>query len=64
MLGPASATIELRTHGSIRELGRENWQRLLAPDTPPFLSYEWLEALETTGSVSSETGWLPMFLSL
>lgn len=64
MTRPPSPKIELRTHGSIRELGPERWQRLLTPDAPPFLSYEWLEALENTGCVCPERGWMPMFLSL
>ena len=64
MTRPPSPKIELRTHGSIRELGRDKWQSLLSPDTPPFLSYEWLAALENTDCVSAERGWMPMFLSL
>ena len=59
-----SGAIELRTHSSIREIGRAAWQCLGDQTTPPFLRYEWLEALETTGCVSPESGWLPLFLSL
>jgi uncharacterized protein len=56
--------IELRTHSSIAELGEARWQSLVSPETPPFLSYTWLEALENTGCVGADRGWLPMFLSL
>lgn len=64
MASRPTPTIELRTHGSIRELGEATWRRLVTPDTPPFLSYEWLEALEATGCVRPDVGWMPMFLSL
>lgn len=56
--------IELRTHSSIGELGEARWQSLVTDGTPPFLRYAWLDALETTGCVSPERGWLPLFLSL
>jgi predicted N-acyltransferase len=61
---PEAQTIELRTHGSIDDIGRDTWQALLTPETPPFLSYEWLRALEKTGCVAAERGWLPMFLGV
>jgi uncharacterized protein len=57
-------TFELHTHGSIRQLGQETWQRLLPPGRPPFLSFEWLDALERTGCVGEEKGWLPQHISL
>ena len=58
-----SGAIELRTHASIREL-EQHWPSLVTEDTPPFLSYAWLRAFETTGSVGAERGWLPLFLGL
>ena len=63
MVSADSAAIELRTHASIREL-EQHWPSLVTHDTPPFLSYVWLRALETTGCVGAERGWLPLFLSL
>jgi predicted N-acyltransferase len=59
-----TATFELRTHASIRELGREAYERLLPPGRPPFLSFAWLDALERTGCVTEERGWIPQHLSL
>ena len=38
-------SFELRTHGSIRELGRAAYESLLPPGRPPFLSFAWLDAL-------------------
>jgi predicted N-acyltransferase len=56
--------IEVRTHGSIRELGEQAYRSLLDDETPPFLRFEWLDALERTGCVVPKRGWLPMHLTL
>ena len=60
----APPSFELRTHGSIRELGHASYERLLPPGRPPFLSFAWLDALERTGCVGEERGWLPQHISL
>jgi len=56
--------IEVRTHASIRELGEARYRSLVGPTTPPFLRFEWLDALERTGCVTPERGWLPMHVTL
>jgi predicted N-acyltransferase len=56
--------IEVTTHASIRELGELEYRSLLRPETPPFLRFEWLDALERTGAAIPERGWLPMHLLL
>jgi uncharacterized protein len=56
--------IELRTHRSIRELEPAAWDALLAPSSVPFMRWTFLDALETTGCVRPEVGWLPQHLSL
>lgn len=56
--------LEVTTHGSIRELGEADYRSLVGPETPPFLRFEWLDALERTGCVTPERGWLPMHLAL
>jgi len=56
--------MEIQTHASIRELGEAEYRSLVRPETPPFLRFEWLDALERTGCVAPERGWLPMHLSL
>lgn len=56
--------MELRTHSSIRDFGETAWRRLLPPDAPPFVAFEWLDALEQTGCVTPERGWMPAHLSL
>lgn len=57
-------SFELRTHASIRDLGKANYERLLPPERPPFLSFAWLDALERTGCVGEDRGWLPQHISL
>lgn len=55
---------ELRTHASIRALGRAEWEKLLPADAPPFLSFAWLDALERTGCVGEDKGWIVQHVSL
>lgn len=56
--------IELRVHERIRDIGEETWKRLVGPDPAPFLRFAWLDALEGTGCVTPERGWLPQHLAL
>jgi predicted N-acyltransferase len=44
---------------SIEEIGRDNWNALAGTDNP-FIRYEFLHALESTGCTTEETGWKPM----
>jgi len=56
-----------RTAASIADIGRDEWERLAnPPDRPynPFISYDFLAALEASGSVGAEAGWLPLHLVL
>jgi predicted N-acyltransferase len=56
--------IELRTHRSIREIPEAEWDGLLASDFVPHMRWTFLEALEATGCVRPEVGWLPQHVSL
>jgi predicted N-acyltransferase len=60
----ARLELSLRTHESIRSIGRARWNELCSPDESPQLSFEWLDALERTGCVGAERGWLPMHVTL
>jgi predicted N-acyltransferase len=42
----------------ISEVCQNDWDRLLGNGSP-FLKWDWLNSLETTGCVNEETGWLP-----
>jgi predicted N-acyltransferase len=55
--------IDLRVHGSIREIGEAAWDGLSGVKEAPFLSYAWLETLERTKCVGGDTGWLPQHFS-
>lgn len=60
-------SVVVRVEHKISAIGRENWDRCANP-TPetynPFLSYDFLHALEASGCVRAETGWLPQHLVL
>ena len=66
MTKPAEGRLELslRTHDSIRSIGRERWNELCSADESPQLAFEWLDALERTGCVGAERGWLPLHVTL
>jgi predicted N-acyltransferase len=49
---------------SIAEFDPVQWNSLVRFDDTPFLEWEWLAALETSGSVCPKTGWYPLHLSL
>lgn len=54
-----------RTLSSIDEIGAAQWNALANPSPEtynPFVSHEFLSALEASKSVSAETGWAPMHL--
>ncbi|MDR1931615.1 MAG: GNAT family N-acetyltransferase [Spirochaetales bacterium] len=54
----------LKISRSISEIPREAWNSLVTQDTIPFLEWEWLAALEESGSVCPGTHWYPLHLSL
>lgn len=55
--------VDLSLHSSITEIPRDDWDRLLG-DGPPFLSWDFLDILESTGCVEPERGWAPAHLAL
>ena len=63
---PDGATLSLRAVSGLSEVDRDAWDALANPDQAydPFLSWDFLEALEASGSVSDETGWSPRHLLL
>lgn len=56
--------LEIRLLDRIAEVPRAEWDSLLAPDSSPFLEHAWLDALEQTGCVVAERGWLPRHVTL
>ena len=59
-----SLPTQLRVHRSIAEVPESAWNALVDAEAAPFLEWGWLEALESSGSVSSRTGWEPRHLTL
>ena len=55
--------LDVHVHASIREIPAEQWDALDGVREAPFLSHTWLDALEATGCVGGETGWVPYHLS-
>jgi predicted N-acyltransferase len=60
----SESSFELRTHASMRALGQQTYESVLPANRPPFLGFAWLDALERTGCVGEERGWLPQHISL
>ncbi|MEM9272785.1 MAG: GNAT family N-acetyltransferase [Cyanobacteria bacterium P01_F01_bin.143] len=46
----------------ISEIGQTEWDALAKPLPTPFLEWEWLNNLETSGSATARTGWQPCHL--
>ncbi len=61
-MGPTPYTI--RVLDRVRAVSQEAWDALVAADSSPFVEYTWLDALEETGCVGGNTGWMPAHLSL
>jgi len=46
---------------SINEISKEIWNELSNEINNPFYEWTWLKNLETSKSVSRETGWQPLY---
>jgi predicted N-acyltransferase len=56
--------VQLRVHQAIDEIAQPAWDALVDARATPFLRWHWLEALESSGCATAETGWQPCHLSL
>jgi predicted N-acyltransferase len=57
-----STGLKWRWCHDIREIPAGAWHALQTERTSPFLEYEWLHSLESSGCASRRTGWLPCHL--
>ncbi len=48
----------------IAEIPQQEWDALAQPLATPFLEWEWLNNLETSGSATARTGWQPCHLTV
>lgn len=60
---PRGAPVEVRLVDRIASIPEATWDALLGPGASPFLEWAWLEALEATGCVGDDKGWLPQHLT-
>ncbi|MEA2680554.1 MAG: uncharacterized protein QOK03_2276, partial [Candidatus Binataceae bacterium] len=58
----ADGEAEVTVFEKIRDVPREDWNALLAPDDTPFLDWDWLWAMEESKSAARTTGWSPFHL--
>jgi predicted N-acyltransferase len=49
---------ELAVLEGVRQIARDEWNRLVGEDSP-FLEWEWLASLEEAGCLGAESGWAP-----
>jgi len=55
--------MKIKWHPSIQEIPKIIWNNFQGKDTNPFYKWDWLYALEKSGSVNTKFGWQPLFLS-
>jgi len=53
----------VRVHRHIADVGREAWDACAGPSNP-FVSFDFLDALEQSGCAADETGWAPHHLTI
>ena len=59
--------LTVRSHGALTDIPRDHWDQLANPpgaEFDPFLSWDFLQALEESGSAAPDTGWYPRHLTL
>ena len=54
----------IRVHSALSEIPRAAWMELLGDHHDPFIGWDWLNALEQTGCVGPEKGWIPQHLGI
>ena len=62
-----SSETVVTAHAALAEIGREAWDASANPagrPFNPFLSYDFLQALEESGSATPRTGWAPRHLTV
>jgi predicted N-acyltransferase len=57
-------TFTLRVHDRVADIGRDAWDACAAPSGDPFVSFDFLDACEASGSAVPREGWAGRHLSL
>ncbi len=55
--------MKVQVHARIDEIPREAWNDLEGAADAPFVSWDWLRALEASGSVGAAAGWRPLHVA-
>jgi uncharacterized protein len=61
-MNDSAPRVEVAIVEGIGKISREAWDALLAPDDSPFVEWDWLHAMEQSGSAVRSTGWAPYHL--
>ena len=54
----------IQVHAAVADIGREAWEACAAPSGDPFVSFDFLDACEASGSAAPREGWAGRHLSL
>lgn len=57
-------SFRIQIHNAVADIGREAWDACASPSGDPFLSFDFLDACEASGSAVPEQGWAGRHLSL
>lgn len=57
-------SFQIRVHDRVADIGREAWEACAAPTGDPFVSFDFLDACEASGSAVPQQGWAGRHLSL
>ncbi|HYC69094.1 GNAT family N-acetyltransferase [Brevundimonas sp.] len=57
-------TFTLHVHNTVADIGREAWDACASPSGDPFVSFDFLDACEASGSAVPREGWAGRHLSL
>jgi predicted N-acyltransferase len=61
-MNEAAPRLDVAIVEGIDKISRDAWDSLLAPDDSPFVEWDWLRAMEQSGSAARDTGWAPYHL--
>lgn len=64
MVEPLKPRYSIAWINSLDDVPQAEWDALAMPLQTPFFEWEWLHNMETSGSTTAETGWLPNHLTI
>ena len=64
MVEPSPSHYSVQWVSRLADIPQTPWNELALPLKTPFLEWEWLNNLETSGSATGKTGWLPHHLTV